>query len=83
MQDKQLANRWQRKDLWKGLAAGLVGGLVASWTVNRFQDLWSKFAKGIERWPKYDFQNVWSEFGEGLEKSSDAQPSKPGPSPQG
>lgn len=24
----------------KGLAAGLVGGLVASWTMNRFQELW-------------------------------------------
>jgi hypothetical protein len=25
----------------KGLVAGLIGGLVASWTMNRFQDLWS------------------------------------------
>jgi hypothetical protein len=31
-------------NLWKGLAAGLVGGLVASWTMNRFQDVWSKLA---------------------------------------
>jgi putative membrane protein len=28
----------------KGLAAGLVGGLVASWTMNRFQDLWFRLA---------------------------------------
>ena len=27
-------------NLWKGAAAGLVGGLVASWTMNRFQDVW-------------------------------------------
>lgn len=26
--------------LLKGLTAGLVGGLVASWTMNRFQDVW-------------------------------------------
>ena len=32
-------------DVWKGLAAGLVGGLVASWTMNRFQDAWSKLAE--------------------------------------
>jgi putative membrane protein len=28
----------------KGLVAGLVGGLVASWTMNRFQDVWLKLA---------------------------------------
>jgi hypothetical protein len=28
----------------KGFAAGLIGGLVASWTMNRFQDLWLKVA---------------------------------------
>ena len=32
-------------DVWKGLAAGLVGGLIASWTMNRFQDMWSKLAE--------------------------------------
>jgi hypothetical protein len=33
----------------KGLAAGLIGGLVASWTMNRFQDVWSKFSEGNEQ----------------------------------
>jgi putative membrane protein len=32
-------------DVWKGLAAGLAGGLVASWAMNRFQDVWSKLAE--------------------------------------
>jgi uncharacterized membrane protein YagU involved in acid resistance len=27
-------------DILKGLAAGLIGGLIASWTMNRFQDVW-------------------------------------------
>jgi hypothetical protein len=31
-------------NLLKGLAAGLIGGLVASWTMNRFQDVWMKLA---------------------------------------
>jgi len=26
--------------MWKGLVAGLAGGLVASWIMNRFQDVW-------------------------------------------
>jgi len=36
-------------NLWKGLAAGVVGGLVASWTMNQFQALWSKLTEGEER----------------------------------
>ena len=36
-------------DVWKGLAAGLVGGLVASWTMNRFQDVWFKLAEEFEQ----------------------------------
>src|SRR6185503_1990059 len=41
-----LENLWPRErhesNAWKGLAAGLVAGLVASWTMNQFQALWSK-----------------------------------------
>jgi hypothetical protein len=32
----------------KGLAAGLVGGLVASWTMNVFQAMWSREEVGVE-----------------------------------
>ena len=35
-------------DVVKGLAAGLVGGLVASWTMNRFQDVWTKVAESMK-----------------------------------
>ena len=65
MQDTRRTTGCDGSNLWKGLAAGLVGGLVASWTMNRFQDVWSKLAKGIEAWPHYEFQNVWCEFAEG------------------
>lgn len=36
----------QQRDghILKGLVAGLVGGLIASWTMNRFQDVWVKMA---------------------------------------
>jgi putative membrane protein len=40
------------KNVWKGLAAGLIGGLVASWTMNRFQDGWSKLAQGNQMSPR-------------------------------
>ncbi|HUE83998.1 MAG TPA: DUF1440 domain-containing protein [Pyrinomonadaceae bacterium] len=36
-------------DMLKGLAAGLAGGLVASWTMNQFQAAWTKTAEGFEK----------------------------------
>lgn len=36
-------------DVLKGLAAGLIGGLVASWTMNRFQAIWSRQEVGVEK----------------------------------
>jgi len=45
--------------------------------MNRFQDVWSKLAKGIETWPHFEFQNVWGEFAEGTEESAGNQLSKP------
>jgi putative membrane protein len=45
----QNTNNHQEPDVWKGIAAGLVGGLVASWTMNQFQAVWSKAAEGFEK----------------------------------
>lgn len=39
----------QEGNVLKGLAAGLVGGLVASWTMNRFQAMWSRREAGVEK----------------------------------
>lgn len=36
-------------NVWKGLAAGMVGGLAAAAVMNRFQALWSRQAGGEER----------------------------------
>ncbi len=32
------------RSVWKGALAGLAAGLVASWTMNRFQDVWLAFS---------------------------------------
>jgi hypothetical protein len=44
MRVKQIS-RSREVDVWKGLAAGLLGGLVASWTMDRFQDVWLKLSE--------------------------------------
>jgi putative membrane protein len=36
-------------NVWKGLVAGLAGGLVASWTMNQFQAAWTRIAEGFEK----------------------------------
>jgi len=36
-------------NLLKGMAAGAAGGLIASWVMNRFQALWSRSMRRIER----------------------------------
>jgi|SRR5687767_124793 len=35
--------------VWKGLVAGLAGGLVASWTMNQFQAAWTRVVEGFEK----------------------------------
>lgn len=44
MRDSTNRNNRSERNAWKGLVAGLVGGLVASWTMNRFQDVWLKLS---------------------------------------
>lgn len=36
-------------NIWKGVAAGLAGGLLASWTMNQFQAAWTRVAEGFEK----------------------------------
>lgn len=36
-------------NIWKGIVAGLAGGLVASWTMNQFQAAWTKLAENSEK----------------------------------
>jgi uncharacterized membrane protein YagU involved in acid resistance len=43
------ARKQRGSDILKGLAAGLISGLVASVVMNRFQSLWAKRTEGVER----------------------------------
>ncbi|HJY30825.1 MAG TPA: DUF1440 domain-containing protein [Pyrinomonadaceae bacterium] len=36
-------------NVWKGIVAGLAGGLVASWTMNQFQAAWTRVAEGSDK----------------------------------
>ena len=36
-------------NIWKGIVAGLAGGLVASWTMNQFQAAWTRLAENSEK----------------------------------
>lgn len=36
-------------NIWKGMVAGLAGGLVASWTMNQFQAAWTRIAEGADK----------------------------------
>jgi len=49
MREERQTNNHDQGDVWKGIAAGLVGGLVASWTMNQFQAAWTKAAEGFEK----------------------------------
>lgn len=42
-------NEVNDKSVWKGLVAGLAGGLVASWTMNQFQAAWTLATEGFEK----------------------------------
>lgn len=33
--------------VWRGAAAGLIGGLLGAWTMNKFQSVWSATSKSI------------------------------------
>ena len=37
------------RSAWKGLVAGVVGGVIASWAMDRFQYWWLSFDNGDER----------------------------------
>ena len=36
-------------NVWKGMVAGLAGGLIASWTMNQFQAAWTRMAGNSEK----------------------------------
>ncbi|HEX3252140.1 MAG TPA: DUF1440 domain-containing protein [Pyrinomonadaceae bacterium] len=73
MQDTTRTNGRDDNNVWKGVAAGLIGELVASWTMNRFQDVWSTVAKGVEAGQGNQFHKVSGEHDKGGEETSGTQ----------
>jgi hypothetical protein len=63
-----MRNGRRNGDVLKGLAAGLVGGLVASWTMNQFQAAWSKAAEGFDK--PHGAQSMQPSEGEASEQPS-------------
>lgn len=49
MRKERITNGKAEPDVLKGVAAGLIGGLVASWTMNQFQAAWTKATEGFEK----------------------------------
>ena len=49
MELRKWLNRNDDRNVWKGLAAGLAGGLVASYVMNQFQALWSKASEAAKK----------------------------------
>jgi putative membrane protein len=61
-------NGKENGDVLKGLVAGLVGGLVASWTMNQFQAAWTQIAKGFEK--PHGAQSMQPSEGQNLQVTS-------------
>jgi uncharacterized membrane protein YagU involved in acid resistance len=60
---------WERREreeegqLWKGVVAGLIGGLVASWTMDQFQSAWSKLSERMKESNKESHQRGDGQIG--------------------
>jgi putative membrane protein len=61
-------------NVWKGLVAGLAGGLVASWTMNQFQAAWTRAAEGFEK--PHGAQSMQPSEGPDPNETPDADQSK-------
>jgi putative membrane protein len=61
------------QDFVKGTVAGLIGGLVGSWTMNQFQAAWTRAAEGFEK--PHGAQSMQPSAGSQAAESS-AQPSE-------
>jgi len=59
-------------NVWKGLVAGLAGGLVASWTMNQFQAAWTRIQEGTEK--PHGAQSMQPSEGSQGNQSQDANP---------
>ena len=71
MRDERRTINRDEGDVLKGLAAGLIGGLIASWTMNRFQDVWMKVAGSQSSEAESQLQAPGQETEEGLQQTQE------------
>ncbi|CAN5441930.1 hypothetical protein BH20ACI3_BH20ACI3_19520 [soil metagenome] len=71
MREDRKSNNRNESDVWKGAAAGLVAGFVASWTMNQFQAAWSKAAEGFEK--PHGAQSMQPSEGENAGQTSEGE----------
>jgi putative membrane protein len=58
-------------NIWKGLVAGVAGGLVASWTMNQFQAAWTRITANSEK--SHGAQSAQPSDGSSGDQSEDAK----------
>jgi uncharacterized membrane protein YagU involved in acid resistance len=58
-------------NIWKGIVAGLAGGVVASWTMNQFQAAWTHLAENSEK--PHGAQSMQPAQGSSGDQSQDMQ----------
>jgi putative membrane protein len=49
VKEERRTHHRDERDVLKGIVAGLIGGLVASCSMNRFQAAWTRLAEGFEK----------------------------------
>jgi hypothetical protein len=70
MHVERITNGRADPDVLKGLAAGVIGGLIASWTMNQFQAAWTKATEGFEK--PHGAQSMQPSEGENAGQASEA-----------
>jgi len=60
-----MSSNQKKPNIWRGILVGLVAGLAASWTMDRFQDVWIAIS------PPHDSKKKTDETSEDGEESQD------------
>ncbi len=59
-----MGDKQNKPNIWKGMLVGLIAGLVASWTMDRFQDVWIAVSPPDESKKKEDETDPSEDSGE-------------------
>ena len=59
-----MSSNQKQPKIWRGILVGLIAGLAASWTMDRFQDVWLAVSTPDESKKKEDETNLSEDGGE-------------------